>query len=491
MTEAGACACHDCVKAFSDSELNKHVIDYLEWLCEVKLDEKDYQLSGVKWCLYHELCKTGAKGGIIADEMGLGKTVLMLACIRVNMLDHTLIILPNALCTQWMTVMETLIGIKPLYVTSGNISKMTVDVIHGHHVVITTYGMFHHDVFDEISWSRVIYDEAHHLRNEGTKRYKSATSIKSDVTWCLTGTPINNSIDDVISLCSVIGVPYNCVKSHFMRRTRKSVGICLPPLVINEQTVEWNNDCIRKTTQVHSVAGLGTVNDIHDDIRNITKSRLAAYVRARQICILPRMIDRAILSSQSDITMSMPILRRSHPKITCIIDQIVRNRNNGKLKMIFCHFRDEIDAFQSLLSRHGFTTSVMDGRTPKSDREHMSNNFVSMTDFKTVCKKWYKNQYVYKLLLPFLCNDILIVQIKTASEGLNLQHISELYFTTPHWNPAVDDQSICRAYRIGQTETVQVYKYYMADSNTMQSMDNYCKEMQNDKRGLCRELYSR
>ena len=114
-----------------------------------------------------------------------------------------------------------------------------------------------------------------------------------------------------------------------------------------------------------------------------------------------------------------------------------------------------------------------------------------MTDFKTVCKKWYKNQYVYKLLLPFLCNDILIVQIKTASEGLNLQHISELYFTTPHWNPAVDDQSICRAYRIGQTETVQVYKYYMADSNTMQSIDNYCKENQDDKRGLCRELYSR
>ena len=78
--------------------------------------------------------------------------------------------------------------------------------------------------------------------------------------------------------------------------------------------------------------------------------------------------------------------------------------------------------------------------------------------------------------------DVLVVQIQTACEGLNLQHFNEVYFTTPHWNPAVEDQSIARAHRIGQTSPVNVYKFITTFSTDATSLDQYCLNVQQIKR---------
>ena len=79
-----------------------------------------------------------------------------------------------------------------------------------------------------------------------------------------------------------------------------------------------------------------------------------------------------------------------------------------------------------------------------------------------------------------------VVQIQTACEGLNLQHFSEIYFSTPHWNPAVEDQAVARAHRIGQKESVEVYRFVMefkSKEDTL-TLDEYCLSVQEKKREI-------
>ena len=108
---------------------------------------------------------------------------------------------------------------------------------------------------------------------------------------------------------------------------------------------------------------------------------------------------------------------------------------------------------------------------------------------------------------------VLILQIRTCSEGLNLQSYSDVYFVSPHWNPCVEDQAIARCYRLGQTSQVRVFRFYMSDfaggagageageagaggvdavvagdAECISTLDHKCEEIQERKRVLCNEF---
>ena len=130
--------------------------------------------------------------------------------------------------------------------------------------------------------------------------------------------------------------------------------------------------------------------------------------------------------------------------------------------MVFSHFRKEIDQLESDLSQAGLRVGKVDGRSSKNYRK------------EAITSPIY---------------DVLIVQIQTACEGLNMQHFQEVYFTSPHWNPAVEDQAIARCHRIGQTEEVEVFRFAMSgfDDDSM-TIDEYCMLIQEKKRELQRML---
>jgi hypothetical protein len=117
---------------------------------------------------------------------------------------------------------------------------------------------------------------------------------------------------------------------------------------------------------------------------------------------------------------------------------ILSRKDNGKRKIVFCHFRGEIDYIQSRLTTAfpSLVVRYLDGRTSESERR--------------------------VILAPDACVDVLILQIQTCCEGLNLQQFSEVYFVSPDWNPAVEDQAIARCHRFGQTEPVSVFRFVMA-----------------------------
>ena len=152
-----------------------------------------------------------------------------------------------------------------------------------------------------------------------------------------------------------------------------------------------------------------------------------------------------------------------------MINTINERKENNNKKIVFCHYRGEIDIIASRLTVLGINVSKFDGRTSKKDRKE-------------------------KLINPV---DVLILQINTACEGLNLQDYNEIYFVSPHWNPAIEDQAIARCHRIGQRREVEVFRFQMSgsefaattdgeeeDDDCTKTLEEYCLEVQDNKRNM-------
>jgi len=430
----------------------------------------EYQLQGVMWCIKNEINPNpvhNVRGGIIADEMGLGKTLCMIGTIYSHFLRHTLIVVPPILVQQWVNEIARITGHRALVYYGLNKKSITRAQLDKSIIVITTYNTLVVDKYllKSIEWDRIIYDEAHHLRNSKTVRFIHAQALKSPIRWLVTGTPIQNSCNDFYNLCHMLGLPksYYSISANLktlrdifvLRRTKSQVGIILPALTTTVTKTSWKDiDECNFAREMHSLLPNQTFVAQTDNMElscaysasGIT--RLTACLRARQICIMPSLLRDNITKNLINTNLLSPEYCPSmeySSKIDAVMDVILSRATNNRGKIIFCHFQKEIDTIASRLRAKGLVNVLTyDGRTSKSDFEQIISTA-----------------------------QILIIQIQTGCEGINLQqNFSEIYFVSPHWNPAVEQQAIARCHRIGQTKPVDVFKFIM------QGFDEECKALE-------------
>ena len=220
----------------------KRSVKPFEHLLEIgKLERKEYQMEGVSWMLDREEDEN-IKGGILADEMGLGKTIQVLGTILCNCKLHTLIVLPVTLLEQWYNTIYYFTGHKAVLFHGSNRPTN----ISNSPIVLTTYHLVGKEEVQAVEWDRVVFDEAHHLKNPKTKINESVGSLKRKITWLITGTPIQNKTKDIITLFKVLGIKRSVMDitllcmEFLLKRTKKEVDIVLPTIKFHDIMVEWN-----------------------------------------------------------------------------------------------------------------------------------------------------------------------------------------------------------------------------------------------------------
>lgn len=490
------------------------------------MDEKDYQIEGIYWAIKNEqgILPYDVKGGIIADEMGLGKTFQVISVLACHFKRRTLVVLPPILIDQWISAFVKITGHKPFVYHSrytSKLSSMTVESLSAYPVVVTSYGMIisgkkNKNTLHSIEWNRVIYDEAHHLKNRKTEIFKGALLINARIKWFITGTPIQNRIHDLYSLCDILGIPRSIyrdkanhafLREHFvLRRSKKDVDICVPPVRMNHVLIPYKDKISEFVNdELHSMLPFymkekmeistlsddeeddeyeeDQINEIHilnerqdrrtEDQLYFPESRLftkifenganilPVFMRARQMCIYPPMFRKMIQNNGHlvDNAKDLMIYEKSLLstfKLDTLINLITERKDNENKKIVFCFFKAEIDYIYHQLNMINIKTEYIDGRVSNKKK----------TD------------------VLFDCPNVLLLQIQTSCEGLNLQAYSEVYFTSPHWNPAVENQAIGRCHRIGQTKPVEVFK--LISVNPVKSIEQYIIDVQKSKKNIAK-----
>ena len=405
---------------------------------------KRHQVYGVLWCIQKEL---GGKGGVLADEMGMGKTLQMIGTMLLNPTRKTLIILPPILIQQWYLELERICGHRAVVYYGKKVREnVATHILENAMIVLTSYETcLRDDRLADISWNRIICDEAHHLRNPKTKTFLKIQSLKTRIFWCLTGTPIHNSPKDLTSLFSLCKIEKPDWKKHFLQRFQdKNQGREDGTLDIskreNVEVLEWKNERERKMAiDIHAtIPCLGFREKDTESFWEKTKTcTLVTMIRASQMCIFPKMIQSSLLKPQNpeyDDPIPEEYLETLEygvsTKLQAVISHILERKENGNGKIVFCHFRLEMQRICEILKKNGVD--------------------------------WVGDYSVFLKKKTVTTTPILVMQIRSGCEGLNLQaQFSEVYFVSPNWNPALESQAIGRCFRMGQKKRVEVYRFYM------------------------------
>lgn len=466
------------------------------------LEAKPHQTDAVAWMVEREKKDfEGVRGGIIADEMGLGKTIMMIGTMLANFQKRTLVVLPLALLKQWESEIKRTTGYTCLVYHGAAKARTTMEMLTTSSVVLTTYGEISRtddpmtssripSILHEIEWDRVIFDEAHHMRNKGSSKKKSSQkfiggrSIKATLRWMITGTPVQNRMSDIYALFEVLGFKNTVKPDEFtdacmLRRTKEDVGIYISKKVVENVEVPWKHVKEEEMARdVHSLipgnSSLGASTEFTDALldsynlqgMNNNFQIMVMLQRARQMCVYPALMGKKVeqLMEGGFMEDEDHIAREAmkcSSKLDAVCDKILERKENGNGKLVFCHYKMEIDEIHRRISHEGLDVRFIDGRTKKKERQG---------------------------ILTGSC-DVLLLQIQTGCEGLNLQQFNEVYFVTPHWNPAVEDQAVARCHRIGQEKPVFIFKFSMIGTDEellSKTLDNHVKGYQ----GAKRQLYS-
>lgn len=449
----------------------------IEGFSKTKYKLHHHQETGLRWLLEKEL--EGEKlGGLLCDDPGLGKTIQMAALINSDdssaANNTTLIVVPTSVVRQWTEVMEYILGKEFVYVHTGGKRTKGPEIFANcakTKVCITTYGILTSDSLQEVGdteiighfaafpWRRLILDEGHQIRNRRTKVHRACMAVNSKFRWILSGTPVQNSENDLASMLEFIrtsnpDMDY-CVRTFILRRTKDILydkGLLDRFQIVNHscEFVSEYEQALYKAIQDQTMADY---NQIDDSVGDTSMADIELIMRLRQAAIHPNMVLHSLHRNHPESgfnKLHMPA-DQTPTKIGRIVNEL--QRTSG-LSLVFCHFRYEMDFLNKRLRESGIRGEIYNGSLSAVQRENVLKKF-SGDKYRQVKIKGSMR----RVKCPSKTPTVLIIQIKAGGVGLNLQQFNNVFIVSPDWNPANEIQAISRAHRIGQDKKVNVHKF--------------------------------
>ncbi|MEG0773535.1 DEAD/DEAH box helicase [Clostridium sp.] len=429
----------------ADYELPEHITGTL----------RDYQKIGFRWFKTLAFCDFG---GILGDEMGLGKTFQAITYIvsekeEGKLKNPALIVCPTSLVYNWLSEFEKFAPNMKVLVISGSKSERDLqrEELLNHDVVITSYPLIRRDIDDykDIKFSMTILDEAQHIKNPASLNAQSVKEIKSAKRFALTGTPMENSLTELWSIFDFIMPGYlkthgrfiktfetpivkdknekslqellKLIRPFILRRFKRDVALELPPKIEHKVVVEMTEE--QKKLYASYVTSFK--EEVKEEIKekgfNRSKLKiLSLLTRLRQICCDP--------------SSFLDNYKGDSGKYTALDDILEESIANNHRILLFSQFTSILNNIKARISKTGIKSMYLDGSTPSKDRMAMVKEFNEGNA------------------------DVFLISLKAGGTGLNLTGADLVIHFDPWWNPAVEDQAVDRAHRIGQTKTVEVIK---------------------------------
>ncbi|MFB7580522.1 SNF2-related protein [Streptomyces hydrogenans] len=417
---------------------------------------RDYQLRGLAWL---DLMTSLGLGGCLADDMGLGKTVTLLALhLRRARREPTLVVCPASLLGNWQREAARFAPGVPVRRFHGTARELG-DLDGG--IVLTTYGTLRTRAAQlaERPWGMIVADEAQHVKNPFSATAKALRTLPAPARVALTGTPVENNLSELWALLDwttpgllgplkafrarharaaenheeleneeAVERLARLVRPFLLRRRKSDPGIVpeLPPKTESDHPVPLTREqaslyeaVVRET--------LGRIEEAEGMARRGLVMKLLTSLK--QICNHPAQY----LKEDAPRGGTARLAGRSG-KLALLDELLDTILAEGGSVLVFTQYVSMARLLADHLTARGIGSQLLHGGTPVAERERMVDRFQAGE-------------------VP-----VFLLSLKAAGTGLNLTRAGHVVHYDRWWNPAVEDQATDRAYRIGQTQPVQVHR---------------------------------
>ena len=439
---------------------------------------RPYQKLGAAW-LWHLYRQE--LGGILADEMGLGKTLQALALLSALKVGRvipnappSLVVCPASLVENWRREAARFAPELRVFVHHGARRLVAADFT-AHDLVITSYGTLARDVelFGGVQLDLILADEAQHLKNRRTQAAQSLRTLRGRGRFLLTGTPLENSLDDLRSLFEFLmpgflpKLPPGLKREerawhdeqlrartapYILRRTKLAVAPELPEKI--EQIIYCEptsaQAALYRKMQEDSERELIDLAAKGVSENGLRLATLTQLLRLRQICCDPRLVEAGGKTTANDSA-----------KLDAFRELLAESIDENHRMLVFSQFTSLLGLLREELEAEGVTYCYLDGSMTTKARQAEVDRFQSDASV-----------------------SVFLISLKAGGTGLNLTGADVVVHFDPWWNPAAEAQATDRAHRIGQTRVVTSYKLICAGT-----VEEKVLALQDAKRALLADVF--
>lgn len=446
---------------------------------------RNYQKTGFRWL------KTMSRygfGGVLADDMGLGKTLEAIAFLlssKEESLEHrvSLIVCPASLVLNWESEIRHFAPeLKALSIIGDAEQRAElISASAAYDAVITSYDLLKRDIdlYSDMKFFCQIIDEAQYIKNAVTLNARAVKAIRSEQRFALTGTPIENSLAEIWSIFDFLMPGYLHAHSRFkqefelpvikngdedalsnlkklltpfiLRRLKANVLKELPPKtetvlyagLEGEQKRLYTANLLKIRSQLGSQLSPGKQGGLAGSRVVI----LAMLTRLRQLCCDPSLCYEDYRGGSAKLELCLELLESSVQA--------------GHKVLLFSQFTSMLSIIEAQLKKQSISFFVLKGSTSKEERAALTERF-NRDDTK-----------------------VFLISLKAGGTGLNLTGADIVIHYDPWWNVSAQNQATDRAHRIGQQNSVQVYKLIAKDT-----IEEKIIRLQNDKLKLADSVIS-
>lgn len=446
---------------------------------EIQATLRPYQVEGVQWL---ERLRKMHLNGILADDMGLGKTLQAIIALtqyhKKNKSDPSIVICPTSLVYNWKEELNKFNPKLKVFVVDGSPQqrKKALKEMDRYDIVIVSYSLLQKDVelYQDTMFSYAILDEAQHIKNRGTRNAKSVKMLKAAHRLILSGTPIENSLEELWSLFDFL-MPgllssYDRFIEKYVRNTTTALGTGLEalkkktsPFILRRMKADVISDLPPVSDIVYRCHLSDTQKELYRSYANTAREELAKLVsregfdkvqihvlatltRLKQICCHPALFakENAEPGDSAKYDMLLELLQ----------NLIASNHRT----VIFSQYTKLLHILREDLEKMGIAFEYLDGT---------SKNRLA------IVKRFNEDQTI----------PVFLVSLKAGGSGLNLVGADTVIHYDMWWNPAVENQATDRVHRLGQQKSVSSYKLV-----TLGSIEEKIIELQDRKKELVRQV---